>query len=286
MHLFFSDSHNIYENLALEDYLLRFAKKNHYPSILIYRNSPSIVIGRFQNPWRECDLEKVQQSSIALARRQSGGGTVYHDLGNINFCLFQQNTIVNKSVLLNWLIDFFHSFSVKLNMNERFDLVIEQRAHLCKVSGSAYKQTKEGSFHHCTMLVNADLAGVKKYLHHDFDFEFHSKSVSSVRSQVTNLAEVKQTLNCDLLIQSLQDKYSFEILNVQDILREFSQVNDFHKKMKSEEWILGETPKFTATRTTSTGLESFEIEKGRLIASSKQLAQVSIGDWFRPGQYE
>jgi len=280
MQLLFSTSHCIYENLAYEDYLLRhtnFADS----TLLIYRNSPSIVLGRFQNPWRECSSVVFQQQEIRLARRQSGGGTVYHDLGNLNFCLFQKNKLVDKSILLNWLIVFFAKQGLTLKMNERFDLLVESSGSDYKVSGSAYKQTKEGSFHHCTLLINAKLELVQNYLHHNFYFEFTSKSIPSVRSSVMNLQQIRPELSVEMLLHQMQLDFEFKMVDPSALIQSHAEAAAFHTKMQARDWILGETPAFEARR----GQEFFQVSEGKLKTTNCAVAIPYIGEWFDPSKY-
>lgn len=285
MQLLISDSNCIYENLAIEDYILRHTNfLNH--TLLIYVNSPSMVVGRFQNPWRECSQIVFKRHEIKLARRQSGGGTVYHDDGNINFCLFQKNKLVDKKILLNWIIDFFARRDVRIKMNDRFDLMVLFQGTEFKVSGSAYKQTKEGSFHHCTLLVDAKIDLVKNYLHHNFEFEFSSKSIPSVRSPVINLNQIKSSLTVSFLLNLMKDEFSSQLIHPSKIIGEHAQTFAFYKKMQSFDWILGETPDFVATRENINGqAEMFKVSGGKLTEASNLKCAPHLGQWFNPSLY-
>ena len=89
------ESTDIYLNLALEQKLFLSMNPGE-PRLLMWKNQPAIVMGRFQNPWLECDLAKMRRQGVSLARRQSGGGTVYHDLGNMNICFMDWNEEYSK----------------------------------------------------------------------------------------------------------------------------------------------------------------------------------------------
>ncbi|XP_067889461.1 lipoyltransferase 1, mitochondrial isoform X2 [Heterodontus francisci] len=83
-----SVSTDVYENLALEDWLHEYVQRQDREVLLLWRNCPAVVIGRHQNPWQECNLKLMRDQGVQLSRRRSGGGTVYHDLGNINLTFF------------------------------------------------------------------------------------------------------------------------------------------------------------------------------------------------------
>ncbi|PNI13114.1 LIPT1 isoform 3, partial [Pan troglodytes] len=83
-----SVSNDVYQNLAVEDWIHDHMNLEGKPILFFWRNSPSVVIGRHQNPWQECNLNLMRGEGIKLARRRSGGGTVYHDMGNINLTFF------------------------------------------------------------------------------------------------------------------------------------------------------------------------------------------------------
>ena len=135
---------------------------------MIFTNKKCVVIGRNQNPWKESNFKKLTKDSIEIVRRFSGGGAVYHDLGNVNFTLFSSNSAFNKSNLSNMLLGTIKGFQINNStMGPRFDLYVEG----FKVSGSAYKLTSQRSYHHSTMLINSNTDLLKSYL---------SVSVSSV----------------------------------------------------------------------------------------------------------
>jgi lipoate---protein ligase len=285
MQLLLSDSHCVYENLAFEDYILRHTDFSDL-TLLIYINLPSIVLGRFQNPWRECSLDGLNQQAIKLARRQSGGGTVFHDSGNINFCLFQKNKLVDKKILLNWIIQFLGKLSIPVKMNERFDLLATYQNSDYKVSGSAYKQTKEGSFHHCTLLVDSKLEQVKNYLHHNFDFQFSSKSIPSVRSSVINLKQISPTLTVSSVLSQLEREYNGMTVYPANIIANHAEARAFYEKMQSTDWILGETPDFVAQRQLNNEVDQiFKVASGRLTETSEPRYQKYLGTWFDPKIY-
>ena len=123
-----STSQDIYSNLALEEFIYTNVDMNEKNLLLIWRNKPCIVIGRHQNPWEECNLQESANHSIDIARRQSGGGTVYHDLGNVCFTFFTDRSSYNRksnlSLLRNVLVD---EWDLNVEISDRDDLILDDQ---------------------------------------------------------------------------------------------------------------------------------------------------------------
>ncbi|POD93108.1 hypothetical protein BV924_17800 [Pectobacterium odoriferum] len=118
----------------------------------------TVVIGRAQNPWKECNTRRMEEDGIKLARRSSGGGAVFHDLGNTCFTFMAGKPEYDKSVSTQIVLDALSSLGLKASASGRNDLVVETADGVRKVSGSAYRETKDRGFHHGTLLLNADLS--------------------------------------------------------------------------------------------------------------------------------
>ena len=177
-----SNSFNPFFNLATEEYLFKQATNNYF---LLYRNNPSIIIGKHQNAFSEINYKQTINSTIPVIRRLSGGGTVYHDRGNINFSF-----IVNKEG--KNLIDFkkhiepFYNLLIELGVNvsysKRNDLFIGDK----KISGNAEHVFKNRILHHGTLLYNTELHLLRNALKLNPD-KFKSKAINSIRSPVDNI---------------------------------------------------------------------------------------------------
>jgi len=145
--------------------ILQNAKSEETRSFLLYRNRPSVVIGRYQNPWRECNVREMSQQGVGLVRRRSGGGTVYHDHGNVNLSFFSPRAsfdkFQNSALLVRALTHLGIAARGSLVPNERSDLMFNGQ----KVSGSAYRITSAAAYHHCTLLLSADIHGLRRFLH-------------------------------------------------------------------------------------------------------------------------
>ena len=121
-----SRSEDIYLNLALEDWLFQNLDFKKYSALLIWKNKPAVVIGRHQNPYLESDVWKISQSSVDLARRNSGGGAVFHDKGNLNLSFLKSRDRYNRYSNLELVIAAIKSrWDVDLTINTREDILLE-----------------------------------------------------------------------------------------------------------------------------------------------------------------
>lgn len=126
--VFISQSYDIFTNLALEDWLYRnFDFKRHHV-LLLWANNPCVVIGRHQNPFTESNVSKLIEKGITLARRNSGGGAVYHDRGNLNCTFFTPRERYNRKYNLNILTRaLFREWAIKAEINKRDDIVVNEK---------------------------------------------------------------------------------------------------------------------------------------------------------------
>ncbi len=236
MKIFSSSSNDPYINLAIEDHLLR-SREIAKPFLFLYKNSPCVVWGRFQNPWIECNLEFLEAEKLLPVRRQSGGGCVYQDLGNLNFSFHWNEKEIHKKENAELIKKVLNNCGVnKIQINERHDLVIRKNEKLTqKFSGSAYKQTKDASFHHGTLLFESNLDKLEKSLASKQVVTL-TKSIPSVRSLVTNLQEygIKE----ESFLAELQNVCD-EPINTMEIYDQ-----EYYQTLKSDEWIWRETPEF------------------------------------------
>lgn len=125
--VFISQSKDIYTNLALEDWLYRNFDFSHHHVLMLWQNDPCVVIGRHQNPWQEANvsnLKNITENGVALARRNSGGGTVYHDGGNLNMTFFMPRECYDRRYNLEIITRaVFREYNLKINISERQDLM-------------------------------------------------------------------------------------------------------------------------------------------------------------------
>lgn len=124
--VFISQSKDIFTNLALEDWLYRNYDFKNQHALLLWRSDPCVVIGRHQNPWVESNAQCLQEYGIALARRNSGGGTVYHDAGNLNLSFFTPRERYSRSYNLNIVTRaLYREWGLKAVINKREDIVVQ-----------------------------------------------------------------------------------------------------------------------------------------------------------------
>ena len=247
-----SHSNNPHFNLAVEDCIFRSMPADQRV-LFLWRNAETVVIGRSQNPWKECNINKMEQDQIHLARRQSGGGAVFHDLGNTNFTFMAGKPEYNKEVSTEIVLQGLKKLGIEGYANGRNDLVVGEGDGMRKFSGSAYKETKDRGFHHGTLLLHADLSRLANYLNPDVK-KLQSKGITSVRSRVTNLNSlypaIDHQLVCDAIVEAFCE-YFDEVPVIEEISPEaFPDLPGFVEKFaqqQSWDWNFGKSPQFTHT---------------------------------------
>uniref|UniRef100_UPI00398F408A lipoyl amidotransferase LIPT1, mitochondrial n=1 Tax=Pristiophorus japonicus TaxID=55135 RepID=UPI00398F408A len=251
-----STSTDVYENLAAEDWLHEYVQSRGREVLLLWRNCPAVVIGRHQNPWQECNLKLMRDKGVQLSRRRSGGGTVYHDLGNINLTFFTSKKRYDRRGNLELVISALRGIRPHLDIlaTDRYDLVLNGAF---KISGTASKIGRTSAYHHCTLLCNSDrslLSSVLRTPHQGLK----SNATPSVPATVKNLWEEDPTLTCDVLMDAIAAEYArrhglqnqIVLIDPKDNLA-LPGVNKFTQELKSWDWIYGRTPKFSVSHSFS-----------------------------------
>jgi len=235
-------STNIFQNLAIEDHF--FNKSTSEDEILLlWQNSPCVVIGRHQNPWSEANLPYLRQHNIEVARRNSGGGAVYHDLQNINLTFITSKDKYNRTKNLECICSALNKIGIETEINDRDDILMNGR----KVSGTAAKLTRNGSYHHCTLLINANRTHLSNALKNPLADVIKTNATKSVRSPVDNLVNAAgvDKVSVDAVIDAVASQYDG---NIQIENLEYNQNDEISKtvdQLKSWNWVYGKTPKFT-----------------------------------------
>lgn len=263
MNVFISPFQNPFINLALEDHFLRGGAD--LPLLLFYVNRPCVVLGRFQNPWLECQLPYLIEKDIWMVRRQSGGGCVFHDEGNLNFCFITKDPMIDRRKHAELLKEAFAKADIELQISPRHDLWLQNEAQEWrKISGSAYKQTKFGSFHHGTFLVSSDLDKLDESLKHTM-VPKDTKSIASVRSKVIKLQDRFPDTQIEDVIEIVTHHLRTRPLDLDGTLLSIPEVQESFRHLRSTEWLWGETPGFQME--TKQGLK--EIYKGHIKESGQ-----------------
>ena len=182
-----------YENLAIEKYLLDNTGSEEC-ILYLWQNQNTVVIGRNQNPWVECRTSLLEAEGGKLARRLSGGGAVFHDLGNLNFTFLvsSQNYDVDRQLAV--IQAACAMAGIATEKSGRNDLLADGR----KFSGNAFYHSGTQAYHHGTLLINADMDKLQRYLSPS-KAKLEAKGVTSVRSRVVNLNTLSPGLTCQTM---------------------------------------------------------------------------------------
>ncbi|CNS06059.1 lipoate-protein ligase A [Salmonella enterica subsp. enterica serovar Typhimurium str. DT104] len=200
--------------LVCEEIILK-DEENQEDILYFYQHKNAIIIGKNQNIYEEIKLEEVEEENIEIYRRLSGGGAVYHDLGNINFSFISQKQNHNYQKFLSPIIEFFRSLGLKAEFKGRNDLIVNG----AKVSGNAQIIFKNKIVHHGTILFNANLAKLAQVLKPS-RLKIESKGIKSVRQRVTNiLYEMEEQIDDNefiyRLISFFEKKYQTKSVDVE-----------------------------------------------------------------------
>ena len=242
-----TDCTDPYVNLAAEEYLTMNAEDG-VMTLFLWQNAHTVVIGKNQNPWRECNVEAIKRDSIYLARRMSGGGAVYHDLGNLNFTFIAKDGLFDIARQTDVILLACRLLGINAVKTGRNDLTVTGR----KFSGHAYFSSGGFNYHHGTIMMDVKGDDLSKYLNVSAA-KLKSKGVESVRSRVTNLrehvdgalgeADTKELILAmqDAMVRAASREYGCEA-ETED-LPEIPQT--LLDKYASEEWRLGTRIPFT-----------------------------------------
>lgn len=284
---YISRSSDPFVNLSIEDYILRTSAPDS-TILFLYTNRPCVVIGRNQNPWSEVNLRILQAAKrpghklkdteppaigdVDLVRRRSGGGTVFHDEGNLNWSITCPRTEFTRDKHAEMVVRALRKIGIeRARVNQRHDIVLDQghrkRAsdprdthrtaytvdeggpRPLKVSGSAYKLTRARALHHATtLLASPNLHIIPEYLHSPAKKAIQAKGVESVSSPVANIG-----LEVELFQRRLQEEFAAMYDKqgggpiVQVVGEEYLKIPEIRKgydELKTDDWMWSQTPQF------------------------------------------
>lgn len=265
-------------NLALDEYLF-----THFPGevLTLWRNGPSVIIGKNQNALEEIDLDFVRAHQIPVIRRLTGGGAVFHDLGNINYTLVQPcgaGDFNNYAKFTKPIVDFLATLGVRAELSDRNDLLVDGQ----KFSGNAQAARDGRILHHGTLLFSADLTRLAGALR-PRDIKLESKGIRSVSSRVTNLAA---HLPAPMVVEEFLDRLRAFFLETVPGLTPCALTEDDRaavdtlreEKYGTWDWNFGSAPKYTWSMATKFpfGLVDVRLDVDRGIIRSAAL----YGDYF------
>ena len=224
-------------NLALEETLLTHA--NDAVILYLWQNQNTVVIGRNQNPWKECRTALLQQEGGHLARRLSGGGAVFHDLGNLNFTFLMPQGLYDLDRQLSVIQSAVRSFGIEAERSGRNDILANGR----KFSGNAFYKNGRQAYHHGTILIDADMEKLSRYLNPS-KAKLSAKGVDSVRSRVGNLRELNAGITIDAMKTALTEAFA-EIYGGPVEKIEWAPDEALAERYRSWEWNFGQKLPFS-----------------------------------------
>ena len=235
---------NAYFNLAMEEY---FLKNTNEDIFLLWQNENSIIVGKNQNTLSEINYDYVKENNIKVVRRLSGGGAVFHDLGNINFTFIScnDNSFSDFKKFTMPIVDALKELNVHAEFSGRNDLLIDGQ----KFSGNAQYNYKNKVMHHGTLLFSSEINDLSNALKVK-PSKFQGKSVKSVKSRVTNISS---HLDKEMTVLEFKD-YLMDFINKRDENSHFYELNDkdiesinklVEEKYSTWEWNFGYSPKYS-----------------------------------------
>lgn len=216
-----SKSHDPWFNLALEEFLMQkliraVDGESDLTSILyLWQNQNTVVIGRNQNAWVECCTAKLEAEGGHLARRSTGGGAVFHDLGNLNFSLLLPEADFNLDRNFQMIVDTVKKEGIDAERSGRNDILVDG----LKFSGNAFRMNRGVGLHHGTLLVHSAFERVARYLTVN-PAKLVSKGVASVRSRITNLQVLRPDITVEMLSAAMENSFIRTFCSIDETIKD------------------------------------------------------------------
>ena len=272
-----SSLHDPWYNLALEDYLMGMlndsqavqksdavpiqAGAENRPAdplqavLYLWQNDNTVVIGRNQNAWAECLTGQLEAEGGKLARRSTGGGAVFHDLGNLNFSLILPRSVFRLDDNFDMIVDALSSLGIDAERTGRNDIT----AGGLKFSGNAFSLRRTVGLHHGTLLIHSEYNRVARYLTVN-PAKLHARGVNSVHARITNLQAIKPEITVESMAKAMEaafinhfctnpteDKHTCRIIRqTDDMITRDQRFEALHEHYASWQWRYGETIQFDA----------------------------------------
>lgn len=257
--VYISPSNDPYYNLALEDYLLRNLDTSQSDYLLLYQNTPSVVVGRNQNIFEELNLSYCKEQGIEICRRISGGGTVFHDMDNLNWTIISSFSSAKVNVY-TWaaepVLQVLKSYNLTAYLTPRNAIEVDG----WKLSGQAQFTNRKNILSHGTLLVNSQLSQLQPAIEKNENLKIISKAAPSVRSRTKNLADF---LAREISVKEVIDR----LLQNEDCkLAELPHKSIDKQYFKSFEWLWARCPKFDAFHVLNNEELKLRVEKGIIVA--------------------
>lgn len=288
--MYFIDNKGITDpriNLAIEEYALNTMDVEKDSFLLFYINQPSIIIGRNQNTIEEINTDFVEKNGIIPVRRLSGGGAVYHDLGNLNFSFLTKDdgdSFRNFKKFTQPVVDALQKMGVNAELSGRNDILAEGK----KISGNAQFSTRGRMFSHGTLMFDTEIDKVVSALKVSKE-KIESKGIKSIRSRVTNIADL---LAEPMTIEQFRAEILSSIFDGSDNIQYWELTdedwNNIHKlseeRYQQWDWNYGKSPKFNMKHSHRFPTGGVDV---RLEVNKGIIEEVKIyGDFFGVGDIE
>ena len=237
-----NESKDPYFNQAFEEYVFNTIKNEEI--LILWRNSPAVIVGCYQNICKEVNVYALKKAGIPVIRRMSGGGTVYHDLGNVNYTLIRDKEgFVDYDDFLSPVIKALNDLGITAHKDRNSDIAIGGK----KISGSAQKVSGGRVLHHGTLLFDSDLSVLDEITTKNKNESFVSKASESAICKVTNIKEASdfgvgiEEFMSKLLVKLAGDSYK----EIRLAIPELAEIEKLAgEKYRSTEWTWGKTPAF------------------------------------------
>lgn len=257
LQIIIGNQYNPYINLAVESNLLDNFLPNTV-SLFLWKNKQTVVIGANQNPYSECDIESLLNEGGFLARRRTGGGAVYHDLGNLNFSFIADKDIYDVKKQMQVIQKALLDFNLETEVSGRNDITYQGR----KFSGNAFAKTKHQGLHHGTILIKTDGERLQRYLKVK-PAKLHKHGVKSVASRVINLSEVADITSENIiphLIRAFEDVYqnTATVINFDDLCS--NDAVKLSQHIGSEEYLFGKWKEFHTKKSATFDWGSIDLD--------------------------
>ena len=270
-----SPQYDPFLNRAVEQYLTEHQEEGTV-MMYLWKNQRTVVIGYNQNPYSECNVQLLLDEGGHLMRRGTGGGAVYHDLGNINFSFIADKSLYDVRKQLSVIQDALLSYGLQAEISGRNDLTCQER----KFSGNAFAKGQKNNLHHGTILIKTDGAMMQRYLTVD-KAKLMKNGVKSVASRVINLSELVPELTSESikqpLITSFEKVYSDKATTLNfDTFINKPEVQAIREHISSHEFLFGLWEQFKTTKKDRFqwgGVEiSLQIDEANSVIKDIQIA--------------
>ncbi len=268
---------NPYINLAIEEYLFSETSDDIF---MLWQNEPSVIIGKNQNAYTEINMDYVKENKIHIVRRITGGGAVYHDLGNVNYSFIstrEKNSGIDFEYFTEPIIEALKNMGIAAKLSGRNDLILGDR----KFSGNAQHALGSRVLHHGTILFNSNLEVLSSALHVDEE-KLRARSIKSARSRVVNLKSLIDEELCvdefiDRIAEYVKQKFNPEIISAPENF----EVENLKTRNESLEWIFPSRAYLSEYKVTKKKKYDFGLLEVHMSMSNDIISDIKFfGDFF------